>query len=200
MGQQDTHLRVGSALTNFQVTRDIKRPWVSSDSLHSVWWALSSSLSRQKAPFHSCLWLSNLLYPFRLYLFRLFPCSSYCKYCCSEPQGASIVWNYGFLQVHAQECDCWVIRENEVKPEREKQILYNIAYMGNIDKWYRWIYLQKRNKHRWSEKMCGNEEGKGGGGMNWKTGMTYLCIHIKYITNQNLLYNTGSSIQCSVVT
>ena len=28
------------------------------------------------------------------------------------------------------------------KSEREKQILYNIAYMWNLEKWYRWSYLQ----------------------------------------------------------
>ena len=31
------------------------------------------------------------------------------------------------------------------KPEREKQILYNITYMWNLEKWYRWTYLQSRN-------------------------------------------------------
>ena len=32
------------------------------------------------------------------------------------------------------------------KSEREKQILYNIVYMWNLEKWYRWTYLQNRNR------------------------------------------------------
>ena len=48
--------------------------------------------------------------------------------------------------------------------------------------------------------MCGNEEGKGGVGMNWKTGIDISVYPYKSITNKNLLYNTGNSIQCSVVT
>ena len=27
------------------------------------------------------------------------------------------------------------------KSEREKQISYNIAYICNLEKWYRWTYL-----------------------------------------------------------
>ena len=39
--------------------------------------------------------------------------------------------------------------------------------------------------------------------MNWETGIdiyTLLILCIKYITNENLLYSTGNSTQCSVVT
>ena len=32
------------------------------------------------------------------------------------------------------------------KLEREKQILYNITYMWNLEKWYRWTYLQSRDR------------------------------------------------------
>ena len=32
------------------------------------------------------------------------------------------------------------------KPERENQILYINAYMWNLEKWYRWTYLQGRNE------------------------------------------------------
>ena len=30
--------------------------------------------------------------------------------------------------------------------ERERQILYEIPYMWNLKKWYKWIYLQNRNR------------------------------------------------------
>ena len=32
------------------------------------------------------------------------------------------------------------------KLDRERQISYDIAYMGNLKKWYKWAYLQNRNR------------------------------------------------------
>ena len=66
------------------------------------------------------------------------------------------------------------------KSEREKQIPYNITYMWNLEKWYRWTYLQSRNQdtdvenghmaYRWGE----------GGGMNWEIGIDiYTLLYIK---------------------
>ena len=81
------------------------------------------------------------------------------------------------------------------KSEREKQILYNIAYMWNIEKWYRWTYLQNRKRHRCREQTYGYQGGRWGR-MNWEIGIdiyTLLCINIIYITNENLLYSIGNS-------
>ena len=44
---------------------------------------------------------------------------------------------------------------------------------------------------------------RGSGGMNWETGVNIyklLTLYIKKITNKTLLYSTGNSTQCSVVT
>ena len=32
------------------------------------------------------------------------------------------------------------------KPDRERQISYDITYMWNLKKWYKWTYLQSRNR------------------------------------------------------
>ena len=32
------------------------------------------------------------------------------------------------------------------KSDRERQISYGIAYMWNLKKWYKWTYLQNRNR------------------------------------------------------
>ena len=34
------------------------------------------------------------------------------------------------------------------KSDRERQTLYDTAYMLNLKKWYKWTYLQNRNKFR----------------------------------------------------
>ena len=41
--------------------------------------------------------------------FRLLLCLGCCKYCCNKHWGTCILLNYGFLQIYAQEWDCWII-------------------------------------------------------------------------------------------
>ena len=40
------------------------------------------------------------------------------------------------------------------KSERKKQIPYINAYMWNLEKWYRWTYLQGRNRDPDTENQC----------------------------------------------
>ena len=50
---------------------------------------------------------SHFSYPFLCWwTFVLFPCLSYCKWCCYEHWGSCIFSNYVFLQIYAQERDC----------------------------------------------------------------------------------------------
>ena len=65
------------------------------------------------------------------------------------------------------------------KSEREEQILYNIAYMWNLEKWYRWTYLQSRNGDTYIENKHMVTKMLRGGGMNWEIGIDIytLLIH-----------------------
>ena len=66
------------------------------------------------------------------------------------------------------------------KSEREKQISYNIAYVRNLEKWYRWTYLQSRNRVTDVEKKLTVTKGGRGGGMNWEIGIDiYTLLYIK---------------------
>ena len=64
------------------------------------------------------------------------------------------------------------------KSEREKQISYNITYMWNLEKWYRWTYLQSRNRDIDVEN--GRMDTKGEGGMGWieRLGLTYIHYYV----------------------
>ena len=45
--------------------------------------------------------------------------------------------------------EMWMDLETVIQSEvsqKEKQILYNIAYMWNLEKWHRRTYLQSRNR------------------------------------------------------
>ena len=54
----------------------------------------------------------------------------------------------------------------------ERQTSYDVAYMWNLKKWYKWTYLQNRNTHRCRKQTSGNQEGDGvGGGVNWEVGI-----------------------------
>ena len=48
-----------------------------------------------------------------------------------------------------QFAETWMNLETVIqsKSEKEKQMLYNIAYMWNLEKLYRWTYLQNRNRN-----------------------------------------------------
>ena len=61
------------------------------------------------------------------------------------------------------------------KSEREKQILYNNAYMWNLEKWYRCSYLQSRNRDTDVENKCmdTNAERGGVGGIG-RLGLTHI--------------------------
>ena len=82
----------------------------------------------------------------------------------------------------------------------EKQTLYINACTWNLEKWYTQPLLAKQKEtHRRREQTHGYQEG----GMNWEIGIdihTLLILCLKQVTNENLLYRTGNSTRCSVVT
>ena len=47
------------------------------------------------------------------------------------------------------------------KSDRERQI-YDITYMWNLKKLYKWTYLQNRNRLTDRKQTCGYKRGKGG--------------------------------------
>ena len=57
-----------------------------------------------------------------------------------------------------------------MKSEREKQIFYSIIYMWNLEKWYKWTYLQSRNR----EWIYGYHGGKVGMGWIERLGLTHI--------------------------
>ena len=52
------------------------------------------------------------------------------------------------------------------KSEREKQISYINTYIWNLERWYRWTYLQGRNRDADIENRLVNTMGEEEGGMN----------------------------------
>ena len=109
-------------------------------------------------------------------------------------------------------CGVWILHlgvdlssypfnRSSLQSEKEKQISYINAYMWNLEKWYRWSYLQIRNRDIERANMWISRGGEGGGGMNWRTWIyIYTLLYIKQITIENLLCSTENSTQCSVVT
>ena len=100
-----------------------------------------------------------------------------------DKEDAVHIYN-GILLSHKKEWN-WVIcrdvdgpRECHTewsKSEREKQIWYNNAYMWNLEKWYRWSYLQSRNTDTDVEDKCMDTKGERDGvGRTGRLGLTHI--------------------------
>ena len=82
-------------------------------------------------------------------------------------------------------------------------ISYINAYIWDLEKWFRWSYLQSRNRDIDIEDKGMDTKGWVGGGRKWESGIdiyTLLILCITYLTNENLVYSTGNSTQCFVLT
>ena len=82
------------------------------------------------------------------------------------------------INIHSQFTDMWMeldtVRQHEVKSEREKQILYINQCMWNLEKWYRWSYLQSRNRDTVVEIKHMDTKRKGGVGGIGRLGLAYI--------------------------
>ena len=116
----------------------------------------------------------------------------------------------GILLSHKNEQNCAIYRNVDMpwdchrewsKSERGKQIVYSIIYKWSLKKFYRWTYLQSRNREIDAENKCMDVKGRRRRGWIGRFGIDiYTLLCIKLIINEGLLYITGNSILCSVVT
>ena len=63
------------------------------------------------------------------------------------------------------------------KAEREKQIYIN-TYMQNLEEWYRWSYLQSRNRDTDVENKCMNNMEEKRVGWSGRLGLTYIHYYV----------------------
>ena len=62
------------------------------------------------------------------------------------------------------------------------------------------LTTENKQTHAHGEQTCGCQEGMGGSGMDWKFGVSrHKLFHLKWISNEFLLYSTGNYIQSLVV-
>ena len=62
------------------------------------------------------------------------------------------------------------------------------------------LFTKQKQSHRHRKQTYGYQRGKGGG-INEQFGINiYTLLHIKQITNKDLLYSTGNSTQYFVIT
>ena len=105
-------------------------------------------------------------------------------------------WIYRDIDGPRREC-----HKSEVSQKRETQIFHIRSYKWDLEKWYRWTYLQSRNRDTDAEnKHMDTKGGKVGWDElgNWDSHI-YTTI-VKSMTNENLLHSTrNSTTQCSVV-
>ena len=105
--------------------------------------------------------------------------------------GVHVVHIYnGILLSHKKEWNCAVFRDMDgprgchtewSKSEREKQILYINIYIWNLEKWYRWTYLQSRNRDSDVENQ--HMDTKGGGGMDSEIGIVHYYVWSRWLVS-----------------
>ena len=93
--------------------------------------------------------------------------------------------------------DCYAEWSQSV---REREISYDIPYMQNLKRKYKWTYLQNRNGLTGleNELMVTREEGREKEiATEFEINM-YTQLYLKWINNKDLLHSTGNSAQCYV--
>ena len=86
------------------------------------------------------------------------------------------------------------------KSDLGRQTSYDITYMWNLKKAYKWIYAEQKQMHRfWKQTYC-YQRGQVGKGVDWGFG-TVICTlwYIECLANGELLYSTGNSPLYSVM-
>ena len=90
-----------------------------------------------------------------------------------------------------------VILSEVSQREKEKHHMISL-YVESKKKWYKWTYLQNRNRLTDLENKLVVTGGKGGGKVREFGINMYTLLYLKWITNKDLLYSTGNSAQCHV--
>ena len=88
-----------------------------------------------------------------------------------------------------------------VVSETEKDKYYMLSLICGIQKkWYKWTYLQDRNRLTDLENELMVTRGQEWGeGIFRELGINmYTLLYLKWMTNKDLLYSTGNSAQCYV--
>ena len=73
--------------------------------------------------------------------------------------------------------DLEIIILSEVS-QRKRWIVYDITYMWNLKRWYKWTYLQNKQTHRHSKLMFTKGERGVGEGKIRRLGLTYTHYYI----------------------
>ena len=78
------------------------------------------------------------------------------------------------------------------------QVSYHFSYMWDVKKWYKWTYLQKRNRLIDFEQLMVPKRDRWVGGRNglgFRIGQRYM----EWLANGDLLYSTENSTQYYVM-
>ena len=74
--------------------------------------------------------------------------------------------------------DLQTVIKSDVKSKREKQMSYNTIYMWDLEKCYRWTYLQNRNRETDVENKLTDTKGEGRVGWIGRWGLTHIHCYI----------------------
>ena len=80
------------------------------------------------------------------------------------------------------------------KSERKTPIQYINAYIWNLERWYRWPYMQDTRRDTDVKNRLLDSVGEGEGGMIWENSIeTRILPYVKQMTSPSLTHETGCS-------
>ena len=89
------------------------------------------------------------------------------------------------------------VTQSDVTQEEKNKYCIFMQYMWNPEKWYRWTYLQGRNRGTDVEKRYVDTEGEAEGGTDWEIRTDISTLSgVGQRANGKLPHGTGSSAQC----
>ena len=107
--------------------------------------------------------------------------------------------------IKRNEVESVVVRWMNLKPivhSEDRKNKYHInTYIWNLEKWFWWTYLQRRNRDVHVENALVDPSGEGEGRTNGESSINiYTLSCVKQTAGEKLLYDTGSPAQCSMMT
>ena len=112
----------------------------------------------------------------------------------------SVIKNYEIMSFAATWMNLEIIIPSKGSKTKTNIIWYH-PYAEYLKKWYKWTYLQNRNRlTEFENKLIVTKVERWRGGIHQAFGIhIYTLQYIKQVINKNLLYSTGYTTQYSII-
>ena len=96
--------------------------------------------------------------------------------------------------------DLETVIQSQLSQKEKKYIIYQCLYVESREMAQMNLFAKQKQKHRLENNLIDTKRERADQ-MNWEIGIDiYTLLCIKQVVNEDLIYSTGNSTQCSVTT